>query len=302
MADCDYARVFDDGGSVAKSSAGPTVRSRRLGVELRRLREAASLTAGEAGQAIRASEAKISRIENGRVAVRAIDVADLLTRYGVDDANRREAILALAKETRQQGWWRSFADVVPRWLEVYIGLEADASSINVYQSSLVEGLLQTPEYAAAVIRSTWPELPDEEVHRRVTLRTSRQERLGGPHPSRLWVVLDEAALRRPIGGRDVLVAQLRHLVEAGTRPNVTIQVLPFAVGGHAALGTSFTHLGFPDPDDPEVVYLEVLTGSLYVEKPDEVRQYRAKLDHLRALALNPHKSAVMIEMLSRELS
>ncbi|ONH23591.1 transcriptional regulator [Frankia sp. CcI156] len=279
------------------------MRSRRLGVELRRLREAAGLTAEEAGQAIRASDAKISRIENGRVAVRAVDVADLLAVYGVQDTEQREAILTLAKETRRQGWWRSFSDVVPRWMEVYIGLEADASSINTYQSSLVEGLLQTPEYAAAVIRSTWPELPDEEVHRRVTLRTSRQERLlNGPQPPRLWVVLDEAALRRPIGGRDVLNAQLRHLVDTGAQPSVTIQVLPFDVGGHAALGTSFTHLGFPDPDDPEVVYVEVLTGSLYVEKPDEVRQYRDKLDHLRALALNPSASAEMIASLSREQS
>ncbi|MCM3884109.1 helix-turn-helix transcriptional regulator [Frankia sp. R82] len=285
---------------MAKSSAGPTVRSRRLGAELRRLREAAGLTAGEAGQAIRASDAKISRIENGRVAVRAVDVGDLLSLYGVDDAGQREAILVLAKETRRQGWWRSFGDVVPRWMEVYIGLEADASSINVYQSSLVEGLLQTPEYAAAVIRSTWPELPGDEVRRRVALRTSRQERLAGAQPPRLWVVLDEAVLRRPVGGPDVLDAQLRHLLDAGTRPNVTIQVLPFDVGGHAALGTSFTHLAFPDPDDPEVVYLEVLTGSLYVEKPAEVRLYRDKLDHLRALALNPRDSTEMIQRLVRD--
>ncbi|MCK9878262.1 helix-turn-helix domain-containing protein [Frankia sp. Ag45/Mut15] len=285
---------------MAKSSAGPTVRSRRLGAELRRLREAAGLTAGEAGQAIRASDAKISRIENGRVAVRALDVGDLLTLYGVDDVGQREAILVLARETRRQGWWRSFGDVVPRWMEVYIGLEADASSINVYQSSLVEGLLQTPEYAAAVIRSTWPELPGDEVRRRVALRTSRQERLTGSQPPRLWVVLDEAVLRRPVGGPDVLDAQLRHLLDAGTRPNVTIQVLPFNVGGHTALGTSFTHLAFPDPDDPEVVYLEVLTGSLYVEKPEEVRQYRDKLDHLRALALNPRDSTEMIQSLVRD--
>ncbi|KEZ34415.1 helix-turn-helix transcriptional regulator [Frankia sp. CeD] len=285
---------------MAKSSAGPTVRSRRLGVELRRLREAAGLTAEEAGRAIRASDAKISRIENGRVAVRTVDVADLLTLYGVQEADQREAILTLAKETRQQGWWRSFSDVVPRWMEVYIGLEADASSINTYQTSLVAGLLQTPEYAAAVIRSTWPELPDEEVRRRVSLRTSRQEHLSRPEPPRLWVVLDEAALRRPVGGREVLNGQLRHLVDVGTQPNITIQVLPFDVGGHAALGTSFTHLRFPDAEDPEVVYLEVLTGSLYVEKPDEVRQYRDKLDHLRALALNPSASAEMIASLSRE--
>jgi transcriptional regulator with XRE-family HTH domain len=278
------------------------VRSRRLGAELRRLREAASLTTEEAGRAIRASDAKISRIENGRVAVRAPDVADLLTAYGVEDADQREALLALAKETRQQGWWRTFSDAVPRWMEVYIGLEADASSINTYQTSIVEGLLQTREYAGAVIRSTWPEMPDDEVSRRVTLRSNRQERMSGTGAPRLWVVLDEAALRRPVGGREVLNAQLQYLLEVGAQPNVTIQVLPFDVGGHAALGTSFTHLGFPDPDDPEVVYVEVLTGSLYVEKPEEVRQYREKLDHLRALALNPSASAEMISSLSREQS
>ncbi|WP_322768530.1 helix-turn-helix transcriptional regulator [Frankia sp. Cr1] len=276
------------------------MRGRRLGAELRRLREAVGMTAEEAGQAIQASEAKISRIENGRVAVRQVDVSGLLDLYEVQDADLRDAVLALAKESRRQGWWRSFSDVVPRWLEVYIGLEADASSINTYQCALVEGLLQTPDYAAAVIRSILPETSDEVVARRVALRMSRQERLRSDHPPRLWVVLDESVVRRPIGGKEVLGAQLRHLLDSMARPNITIQVLPFAVGGHAALGTSFTHLGFPDANDPEVVYVEALTGSLYLEKAEEIRQYREKLDHLRALALDPAASAEMIASLLRE--
>ncbi len=258
------------------------------------------MTAEEAGQAIQASEAKISRIENGRVAVRQVDVSGLLDLYEVQDADLRDAVLALAKESRRQGWWRGFSDIVPRWLEVYIGLEADASSINTYQCALVEGLLQTPDYAAAVIRSILPETPDEVVARRVALRMSRQERLRSDRPPRLWVVLDEAVVRRPIGGKEILGAQLRHLLDSMARPNITIQVLPFAVGGHAALGTSFTHLGFPDANDPEVVYVEALTGSLYLEKADEIRQYREKLDHLRALALDPAASAEMIAILLRE--
>jgi transcriptional regulator with XRE-family HTH domain len=285
---------------VAKESAGPTVRSRRLGAELRRLRAEAHLTADEAGQAIRKTGATISRVENGLVRVAERDVVDLLDHYKLEDPELREAILTLAKETRQQGWWRSFGGSVPRWLEVYLGLEGDASSVSTYHTSLVPGLLQTSAYATAVIRSTWPELADTEVDRRVALRMSRQERFDRPDPPQLWAVLDEAALKRTIGGRDVLDAQLEHLVERGGKPNITLQVLPFDVGGHAALGTSFTHLIFPDVQDPEVVYTEVVTGSLYVEKPGDVRQYKRALDHLRALALRPSASIEMITSLLRE--
>ncbi|ABD11156.1 hypothetical protein ThrDRAFT_04723 [Frankia casuarinae] len=275
--------------------SGPTVRRRRLGVELRRLREAAGLTAAEAAKAIRGSEAKISRMENGLVSFRAIDVSDLLHAYGITDDARREAVLALAKETRQQGWWHTYGDVVPRWFEVYVGLEAEASHIATFEMLLVPGLLQTADYARAVMQAATPLLADAEIDRAVDLRLGRQKALAADPPPQLWAILDEAAVRRVVGGPTVTRAQLAHLIEMSRRPEITIQVLPFRLGAHAGMGGSFILLGFPDGDNtPEIVYIDQATGSLYLDRPADVSQYRERMDRLRASAHDEDASRRLI--------
>lgn len=283
------------------TSGGPTVRRRRLGAELRRLREAADVSVEQVCELLRCSISKISRLENGRVPVRTRDVSDLLTLYGVSDEEHREALLALARESRRHGWWHTYHDVVPGWFEIYIGLEGDATSISVYESQLVHGLLQTADYARQVIRAEAPESPDQDVERKVALRLDRQGRLRAATPPRLWAILDEAVLRRTIGGPAVMRGQLENLRKAAELPHVTIQVLPFSVGAHAGLGSTFSILGFPDSGDHDVVYIEEAAGSLYIERPSEIRRYRVKLDHLMALALSPEESLEMISTIAEEM-
>ncbi|SBW28850.1 helix-turn-helix domain-containing protein [Protofrankia symbiont of Coriaria ruscifolia] len=272
------------------TGSGPTVRRRRLGAELRRLREAADVSVDQACELLRCSVSKISRMENGRVPVRTRDVQDLLRLYGVTAEAEREAFLALARESRKHGWWHSYHDVVPPWFEIYIGLEGDASSISVYEAQLVHGLLQTAEYARHVIRADNPQITEQEVDRKVALRLNRQNRLTGDSPPRLWVVLDEAVLHRPVGGKAVMRTQLEHLLKRAELPNITLQVVPFAAGAHAGMGSTFAILGFPDPTDHDVVYIEEATGSLYMERAAEIRHYRLKADYLRAAALRPDQS------------
>jgi transcriptional regulator with XRE-family HTH domain len=283
------------------TSGGPTVRRRRLGAELRRLREAAGVSVDEVCELLRCSVSKVSRMENGRVPLRTRDVADLLGLYGVSDSERRDALMALARESRRHGWWHSYHDVVPTWFEIYIGLEGDAASIQVYESQLVHGLLQTSDYARHVIRADAPDISEEEIDRKIALRLDRQRRLTAPDHPRLWVILDEAVLRREIGGRAVMREQLELVVKRSELPNVTIQVIPFSVGAHAGLGSAFSILGFPDSEDHEVVYIEEAAGSLYIERAAEVRRYKLKMDHLLAAALRPEESIRMIDSVAKEL-
>ncbi|MGF7234810.1 MAG: helix-turn-helix domain-containing protein [Frankia sp.] len=290
MADCD--QQGNVGGEVATGS--PTVRRRRLGAELRRLRESADVTVEEACIPLRCSMSKISRMENGRVPIRPRDVGDLLDLYGVTDETQREPLLALARDSRKRGWWHVYNDVVPAWFEIYIGLEGDASSISVYEAQLVHGLLQTGDYAREVIRSDNPTATDSDVERKVALRLDRQSRLTAPEPPRLWAILDESVLRRPVGGPDVMGPQLAHIVKIAELPNVTVQVVPFAAGAHAGLGSTFSVLGFPDAGDTDVVYVEEATSSLYLERPADIRLYRQKLENLMARALRPDQSIEMI--------
>jgi transcriptional regulator with XRE-family HTH domain len=290
------------GDTTMATSGGPTVRRRRLGAELRRLREAAGVSVDEVCELLRCSVSKVSRLENGRVPVRTRDVQDLLSLYGVHDDERREALLALARESRRHGWWHDYHDVVPAWFEIYIGLEGDAASISVYESQLVHGLLQTADYARQVIRAEAPESPDDEVDRMVALRLDRQSRLTGDNPPRLWVILDEAVLRRTIGGPTVMRGQLRWLLKQAELPNVTIQALPFSVGAHAGLGSTFSILGFPNSGDHDVVYIEEAAGSLYLERASEIRRYRVKLDYLMASALSPEESISMIASIAEDMS
>ncbi|WP_035740863.1 helix-turn-helix domain-containing protein [Parafrankia elaeagni] len=281
-------------------NSGPTVRRRRLGGELRRLREAAGIEVEQACEALRCSASKISRLENGRLPVRTRDVADLLQLYGVPPGEHREALLALARESRRHGWWQAYQDVVPAWFEVYIGLEAGASSISVYEPQLVHGLLQTADYARAVMRASLPEASDDEIERRVALRLDRQSRLHEDSPPRLQVILDEAVLRRPVGGTAAMSAQLTRINRTAELPNVTVQVLPLSVGAHAGLGSTFSVLTFADETDHDVVYIEKGAGSLYLERPAEIRRYRVRLDRLMASALSPADSAALIADVSED--
>jgi transcriptional regulator with XRE-family HTH domain len=253
-------------------AAGPTVQRLVLGGHLRRLREEAGMTTERAALSIRGSHSKISRMEHGRVGFKERDIADLLTLYGVGPGDEREALLGLAREASTPGWWQGYADILPHWVEPYFGLEAAAAYIREYELQFVPGLLQIEEYARAVIRLG--NLPSEdEVLRRAEARISRQEILDRENPPKLWAVLDEGALRRVIGGRDIMKAQLRHLIEVCDHPAVTLQILPFSAGAHRAMGGPFTILRYTEPDLRDVVFIEQLTSALYLDKQTEVDAY-----------------------------
>ncbi|MCC5575937.1 helix-turn-helix domain-containing protein [Microtetraspora sp. AC03309] len=251
-----------------------------LGAQLRKLRRTKSITPEEAGHAIRASHAKISRLELGRVSFKERDVADLLTLYGLTDPDERATLLDLARQANAPGWWHKFNDVLPHWFEVYVGLEEAASVIRTYELQFVPGLLQSPDYARAVILLGNAGAPEDDISRRIDLRMRRQERLTGPDAVRLWAVVDEAALRRPIGGAEVMRGQIEHLIEATRNPNVTLQVVPFDRGGHSAAGGPFTILRFEESELPDVVYLEQLTSALYLDKPEETDAYMQVMNTL----------------------
>jgi len=252
--------------------AGPTVQRLVLGGHLRRLREEAGMTTERAAMSIRGSHSKISRMEHGRVGFKERDIADLLTLYGIGPGDEREALLNLAREASTPGWWQTYADILPHWVEPYFGLEAAASFIREYELQFVPGLLQIEDYARAVIRLG--NLPSqEEVNRRAWARISRQEILNRKNPPKLWAVVDENALRRVIGGPQIMRAQLEHLIEMCEHPAVTLQILPFSAGAHRALGGAFTLLRYTEPDLRDVVYIEQLTSALYLDKPTEVDAY-----------------------------
>lgn len=279
---------------------GSTVRRIMLGSQLRALREARGVSRAEAGYAIRASESKISRLELGRVSFKERDVADLLTLYGVADESEREALLGLAREANAPGWWHRYADVLPGWFQTYVGLEEAATLIRTYELQFVPGLLQSEEYARAVIALGNSESDDGEIDQRIALRMRRQQRLTGPNPPRLWAVLDEAALRRPIGGPEVMRGQLEHLIEMSKLPNITIQVMPFRFGGHAAEGGAFSILRFPETDLPDVVYVENLIGAMYMDKRDDVDVYMQAMERLAVDSATPEGTVEMIGEILRE--
>ena len=279
----------------AQPGSGPTVLRILLGSQLRRLREAKGVTRDDAGYTIRASGSKISRMELGRVSFKERDVEDLLDLYGVDE-EEAQALIALARQANSPGWWHKYSDVLPDWFQVYVGLEEAALLIRLYEVQFVPGLLQTADYARAVIRLGLPSASADEVERRVGLRLARQEVLkkesGGP---RLWAVVDEAALRRPIGGGEVMRAQLVRLIEAAREPNITLQVVPFRSGGHAAEAGAFTIMRFPEVDLPDVVYLEHLTSALYLDKREDVEKYTVVMERLSVEGESPERT---IELLS----
>ncbi|WP_189137235.1 helix-turn-helix domain-containing protein, partial [Nonomuraea glycinis] len=245
--------------------SGPTALRILLGSQLRRLRESRGVTREEAGHLIRGSESKISRMELGRVGFKERDVADLLTLYGVVDDQARAAVLDLVVTANEPGWWHRFNDILPTWFQAYVGLEEAAARIRTYEVQFVPGLLQTKEYARAVVTAGSAGLGAEEISRRVDLRLERQRVFDKPDGPVFWAVIDEAALRRPIGGAEVMRAQLEHLAELMRQPNITIQIMPFSFGGHSAEGGAFSILRFPDHDLPDVIYVEQLASALYLD-------------------------------------
>jgi transcriptional regulator with XRE-family HTH domain len=274
--------------------AGPTVLRLLLGAQLRKLREARHISLEDAGRQIRASHSKMSRLELGRVGFKDRDLTDLLALYGVTGRAEIEALRALAKRANAQGWWHDYSDVLAGWFEAYVGLEEAASRIRAYELQFVPGLLQTPEYARAVTLLGHGGADGAEIDRRVSLRMARQALLDSPRAPHLWVVLDEAVLRRPVGRPDVMRGQLRHLLACAQRPGITLQVLPFGVGGHAAAGGPFSILRFAEPDLPDIVYLEQLTSALYLDRRDAVEHYIEVMDRLCVSALPAQESMEMI--------
>jgi hypothetical protein len=258
-----------------------------LGAHLRRLREARGVSREDAGWEIRSSESKISRMELGRVSFKERDVADLLTLYGLDDDHERDRLLALARQANTAGWWHRYGEVLPGWFQSYLGLESATSLIRTYEVQFVPGLLQTREYARAVVLLGHEKAPGDEIERRVDLRMARQQLLTRTDAPQLWAVLDEALLRRPVGGRDVMVAQIEALIAASRRPNIRLQIVPFNAGGHAAAGGAFSILRFPDQDLPDVVYVEQLTSALYLDKRDDVDRYALAMETLCIQAAPP---------------
>ncbi|MEU5862629.1 MULTISPECIES: helix-turn-helix transcriptional regulator [unclassified Nonomuraea] len=282
-----------EGKLLSYSPGSPTVLRILLGTQLRRLRTEKGISREDAGYSIRASHAKISRLELGQVSFKQRDVADLLTLYGVTDPDDREPLLALALQANAPGWWHKYGDLLPGWFEVYIGLEGAASAIRTFENQFIPGLLQTPAYAKAVIRLGNEKALDSELDRRVTLRTTRQRRLESG--LKLWAVIDEAVLRRPLGGAEVMREQVRHLLDATEERNVTVQVVPFESGGHAAAGGSFSILRFPERELPDVVYMEQLTSALYLDKPADSDHFMEVMDRLSIQALEPKQTRRFLE-------
>jgi transcriptional regulator with XRE-family HTH domain len=281
-------------GMVIPAAGGPTVLRILLGAQLRRLRESQRITLEDAGRAIRASHSKISRLETGRVGFKDRDIADLLTYYGVADEQDREALRALARRANAPGWWHDYSDILPAWFEAYVGLEEVAIQIRTYQVQFVPGLLQTEDYARAVTLLGHEGASPREIERRVRLRMARQAVLDRPDPPSLWAVIDEAVLRRPPGPPPVMRGQLEHLAKMAKRPNVTVQIIPFQAGGHAAAGGVFSILRFAEPDLPDVVYLEQLTSALYLDKPEAVDSYQKVMERVCLEATTPTASADVI--------
>jgi DNA-binding XRE family transcriptional regulator len=280
---------------------GPTVRRMLVGAQLRQLRIDLGLSRAEAAEAIRASEWKIHRLENGQVGFKERDLIDLLTFYEVTDPDRVEELLAMAADANSPGWWQRYGDVLPQWFRTYVDLEAAATLIRTYEGQFVPGLLQTDDYMRALVHGAHLEETNEEVGRRVRLRMARQTLLTREQPPRLWAVVDEAALRRPVGGPEVMRAQLERLLEASKLPNVTLQVLGFGVGAHPAMGSSFSILRFPDQELPDLVYLEHLTNAVYLDKRHEVERYLDVMELLCVQSEPPAKTPAFIDKVLSEL-
>jgi hypothetical protein len=283
-----------------EQGASSTARRIILGAQLRRLREASGITRGDAGYAIRGSESKISRLELGRVGFKERDVSDLLTMYGVTSPADRDAIVEMAKQSNERGWWHRYSDLMPTWFQDFVGLEESTSRIQNYELQFVPGLLQTEAYILALASHGRPQLATDETHRRVAFRVERQKLLHGPGAPKMWAVLDESVLHRPIGGRRVLRKQIEHLLEITKLSHISLQIVPYPMSGYAAEG-SFSMLRFAEPELPNIVYIEHLTGAIYLDRPDEIEQYSRVFDRLMVDAETPDNSRQLLAKLLTEI-
>ena len=279
----------------------PMVRRRQLMTELRRLRDEAGLTQDDVANRLDWHPTKVMRIETGRTSPHPNDVRVMLGLYGVTSPEQVTALVKLAQDARQRGWWYSYRDVLLNRYEFLIGLEAEASSIRNFELAMVPGLLQTEDYARALIGGGPMELDATEVERRVEVRMTRQQALDREERPQLWVIVDEAAIRRTVGGPAVMRGQLEALVKTADQARTTIQVVPYSAGAHPGQLGPFVILGFPEPSEPEVVTMETVGGNLYVDKPEEVRLYTTAFDHLRAVALSPGDTRAMLRAAADDL-
>ncbi|MGC0317462.1 helix-turn-helix domain-containing protein [Kitasatospora acidiphila] len=278
----------------------PTVLRRRLGTELGKLRSSRGMNAKDVAAALGWSASKLSRIESGSVPLQDRDASKLLAHYGVEDPNEVKHFISLTRQSRQQGWWHAYGDALPDWFKAYIGLETDATKIVTFQCELVPGLLQTESYARQVIRAMNPTESAEDIERRVALRMERQQVLDRQEPPQLWAIIGEAVIRRQVGEPSVMRAQLQHMADmADTRPNITIQVLPFSAGAHAAMGSSFSVLSFSDIPG-SVAYSEVTTSSIYTERETEIERHEETFLRLMASSVQPEKSVSWLREVAEE--
>jgi transcriptional regulator with XRE-family HTH domain len=284
-------------------AGGPTALRIILGKQLQALRERAEMTFEEAAEAIYSSPFTIRRMERAEGGFKPLTVKSLLIAYGVTDRDEIEAFLDLCRDAGKPGWWHTYTDVLPDWFRTYVGLEEAAVLIRGYEPHWIPGLLQTEDYVRASVRTGFPDAPHSEVDRRVTLRLARQQILARPKPPRLWVVIDETALRRPAAttGPVVMRAQIDRLIEAAGKPGITLQVLPFSAGMHPAMHGLFYLLRFPDREMPDIVYGETMTSAFYFDKPREVAAYLEVLDRICAQAAPADNTAALLRTIRKEI-
>jgi len=283
-------------------SIGPTVRRRRLGSELRQLRETRSIKLEEVAEQLGLAASTLSRIETGKASTRTAYLHAMLDMYGVSDQGQRQVLVEMAREGHRKGWWAAWERVLPTGFDVYVGLEAEASSLRAFESLVVHGLLQTEEYARSVMTTVRRKLAPDEIEASVALRMQRQDAILRADPLDLWLIIDEAVIRRTMGPPDLMRRQLQHLAEASLWPNVTLQVLPFSSGPHPSLNGPFAIVEFPDRFDPDVVYTESVAGQAYLERERDVRSCAEAFDLLRAAALSPADSTDLISGLASSTS
>jgi transcriptional regulator with XRE-family HTH domain len=283
------------------SRTSPTVRRRRLASEMRRLRRESGKTREEAARFADIAPATVSRIEAAVHAPKVADIMALCKFYGLDD-ERTDVLVTLARQSRQRGWWHQYSGTIPEWFEVYVGLEEEAAEISDYASEFIPGLLQTEEYIRALFHASLRTWSEKEIERRVALRLKRQERLASKDPLKVWAVLNEAVIRRQVGGRNSMKKQLHHLMEMSRFHHVNLVVLPFSVGAHPSMDGACTLLRFPEPADPDIVYMQYRLGSVYLEDPSDVGVYADLFDHLRSRALGPDESLALIAEVADDLS
>lgn len=300
LAPCKYPEGI---ALATRPNLSPTLRHKRLTAELRRLRVESGLTRDEVAEQFDWHPTKITRIETGQwTRLNLRDVRDLLTMYGVTDEAQREALVKLARDVRQRGWWQSYDDVLPSEYTHFIGLEAEAASVRTYQQVLVPGLLQTEAYTRAIVQAIQPTETPEGVDKRIAVRIERQRRVTEERSLQFSAVLGEGVVLQQVGTPEITAEQLRYLADVGNMPNVMVQVMPYDAGAHPAMAGPFEILGFPEPIDPDVVYLDNTVSAVFLEEPEDIAFYVQAFDYLRATALSPKDSGDMLRAAAEELT